>query len=85
MREQRVYSTEFKKQAIEMAMQPGAMKSGVARSLGISSSTLSGWISKYKNEKGIVDPPRVEDEHSELVRLRRETKRLAMENEILKN
>lgn len=48
MREQRVYSAEFKNQAIEMAMQPGAIKSGVARSLGISVSTLSGWIIKYK-------------------------------------
>ena len=34
MFEQRVYSDEFKAQAVEMAMQPGATKAGVARGLG---------------------------------------------------
>ena len=84
MKEQRVYSDEFKFQAVEMAMQPGATKSGVARSLGINPNTLTVWINYYKKSNGIVDPPRDEDEHSELIRLRRETKRLAMEIEILK-
>jgi transposase len=84
MRDKRVYSKEFKDQAVEMALQPEASKAGVARSLGITPTTLSGWISNYKKAQGILDPPKIEDEKSELVRLRRENRRLAMEIEILK-
>jgi transposase len=84
MRELRVYSKEFKAQAVEMALQPEASKSGVARSLGITSSTLAGWINKHKQAQGVLDPPKIENDRSELVRLRRENKRLAMEIEILK-
>ena len=75
MKEKRVYSAEFKSQAVAMAMQPEASKAVVARSLGITSSTLAGWINNYKKAKGIVDPPKVDDDKSELVRLRRENKR----------
>ena len=84
MREQRVYSDEFKAQAVEMAMQPGTTKAGVARSLGINPNTLAGWINGHKKAQGITDPPKAEDERSELVRLRRELKRAQMEIEILK-
>jgi|LAHT01.1.fsa_nt_gb transposase len=84
MNEQRVYSDEFKAQAVEMAMQPGATKAGVARSLGINPNTLAGWIINYKKAKGIIDPPKIEDERSELIRLRRENRRQEMEIEILK-
>ena len=84
MNEQRVYSDEFKAQAVEMAMQPGATKAGVARSLGINTNTLAGWIINYKKAKGIIDPPKIEDERSELIRLRRENRRQEMEIEILK-
>lgn len=84
MRERRVYSDEFKVQAVEMAMQPGATKAGVARSLGINSNTLTGWINSYKNINGITDPPAIENKQTENVRLRRELKRAKMEIEILK-
>lgn len=85
MKEQRVYPDEFKSQAVEMAMQPGATKAGVARSLGVNPNTLAGWINKHKRANGIVDPPRIEDEHSENIRLRRELRQAQMEIEILKN
>ena len=84
MVEQRVYSEEYKAQAVVMAMQPGATKAGVSRSLGINPNTLAGWINNHKRDKGIVGPPKIEDEHSENIRLRRENKRQAMEIEILK-
>lgn len=84
MKEQRVYSDEFKAQAVEMAMQPGATKAGVARSLGINPNTLAGWIINYKKAKGIIDPPKIEDEKTENIRLRRQLKQAQMEIEILK-
>lgn len=73
MVEQRVYSDEFKAQAVEMAMQPGATKAGASRSLGINPNTLAGWIKNHKKANGTVDPPKIEDERSENIRLRRET------------
>lgn len=79
-----ILSNEFKFQAVEMAMQPGATKSGVARSLGVNPNTVAGWINNYKNSDGIVGPPRDADERSEIIRLRRENKHQAMEIEILK-
>jgi len=84
MRDQRVYSDEFKAQAVEMASQPGATKSGVARSLGINPNTLAGWIKRYRRANGIIGPPKIEDERSELIRLRRELRQAQMEIEILK-
>jgi len=84
VKEQRVYSDEFKSQAVEMAMQHGATKAGVARSLGVNPNTLAGWIKNHKKAKGIVDPAKIEDERSELIRLRRENRRMEMEIEILK-
>lgn len=84
MKGRRVFSEEFMDQAVEMAMQPGATKSGVARSLGICVTTLAGWVEKYKSANGIADPPKRENERGECVRLRRELKQAKMENEILK-
>lgn len=66
-------------------MQPGATKSGVAKSLGINPNTLTGWIVRHKQANGIVDAPRVEDERAELIHLRRELKQAQMEINILKN
>jgi transposase len=84
MVEQRVYSDEFKAEAVAMSLQPGATKAGVSRSLGINPNTLAGWINNYKKANGIVDPPRIEDERSENIRLRRELRQAQMEIEILK-
>ncbi len=50
-----------------MEMQPGATKTGVARSLGENPNTLTGWIKNHKKAKGIVVPPRIEDERAEFV------------------
>ncbi len=50
-----------------MEMQPGATKTGVARSLGENPNTLAGWIKNHKKAKGIVVPPRIEDERAEFV------------------
>jgi transposase-like protein len=64
--------------------------SQVARELGVSNSALSRWVAeddfaKEQAEKasGVV-PILDADEQAELVRLRREVRRLESENEILK-
>ena len=40
----KVYSAEFKQQAVQLAQQTGNTNQGIAHDLGISQSSLSGWI-----------------------------------------
>ena len=54
----------------------------VARDLGLHETVLRRWMQRYgKRPNGTRLTP---DEHEELIRLRRENKRLTMERDILK-
>lgn len=80
--EQRKYTNEFKAEAVRMCEVEDISVRQVAKELGISENTLYGWVSKYgKQSDGSSVTP---DEHEELVRLRREVRRLREEREILK-
>ena len=74
---------EFRRRAIDQARQPGASVAKVAKELGISESGLRRWMAQDD-----VDAGRREGisstERDELVRLRRENRRLEMELEITK-
>jgi transposase len=74
---------EFRRRAVDLARQPGASVAKVAKELGISESGLRRWMAQED-----VDAGRKEGlsskEREELARLRRENRRLEMENEILK-
>jgi transposase len=74
---------EFRQRAIELARERAKPLDQIARDLGISSSCLRNWV-----HQADVDTGRKEgltaDERKELVKLRRENRTLAMENEILK-
>jgi transposase len=74
---------EFRKRAVDLAREGSRPIVQVARELGISESGLRRWMAQAE-----VDDGRREgvssSEKQELVRLRRENRVLAMENEILK-
>ncbi len=74
---------EFRRRAVDLARQPGASVAKVAKELGISESGLRRWMAKDD-----IDAGRREElstgEREELARLRRDNRRLEMENEILK-
>jgi transposase len=74
---------EFRRRAIDLARKPGASVAQVAKDLGISESGLRRWMALDD-----VDTGRKEglssNEREELVRLRRENRRLEMELEITK-
>jgi transposase-like protein len=55
----------------------------IARELGVSSTGLQRWVSRARVDSG-ERPGTTTDDHQELVRLRRDVRRLEMENEILK-
>jgi transposase-like protein len=85
----RPYPPEFRRRAVELAnqrdengdrLQPVAK---VAEDLGISDSCLRNWLAQAAIDAG-ERPGLSSDERKELVELRRRTRVLEMENEILK-
>jgi transposase-like protein len=74
---------EFRQRAVELARVRSGSIREVAASLGISESCLRNWIAQADIDSG--DRPGLSsDERTELAQLRREKRRLEMENEILK-
>jgi transposase len=82
-RKRRSYNSEFKAEAVRLAEQGDIPAAQVARNLGIRPELLYKWISQY-GKKPDGKPSITPDEHDELIRLRREFKRVEMERDILK-
>lgn len=79
----KTYSSEFKREAVRLVEQDDVPTARVARDLGVRPELLYRWVSQFgkkPDEKPSVTP----DEHDELIRLRREFKRVEMERDILK-
>lgn len=74
---------EFRRRAVELTRQPGASVATIAKDLGVSESCLRRWMARDDVDAGRKDGVTT-DERAELVRLRRENRRQAMEIEILK-
>lgn len=74
---------EFRKRAVDLAREGSKPIVQVARELGISESGLRRWMAQADVDDGKREGLSSAD-RSELVRLRRENRVLAMENEILK-
>lgn len=74
---------EFRRRAVELARQPDTAVAKVAKDLGISESCLRRWMSVDDVDAGRKEGL-TSDERKELVELRRRTRVLEMENEILK-
>jgi transposase len=74
---------EFRRRAVDLARQPGASVAKVAKELGISESGLRRWMAQDDVDTGRKEGLAT-NEREELVRLRRENRRLEMELEITK-
>ena len=74
---------EFRKRAVDLAREGSKPIVQVARELGISESGLRRWMAQAEVDEGKREGLSSAD-RAELVRLRRENRVLAMENEILK-
>jgi transposase-like protein len=74
---------EFRRRAVELAREKSAPVAQVAKDLGISESCLRNWMARADIEEG-NKPGLTSDERKELVRLRRDKRRLETENEILR-
>lgn len=80
------FPPEFRKEAVELVASSGRPIAEVARSLGISDSTLSNWVHADRDAKARADDPGglTESERDELRRLRRENTDLRIDREILR-
>lgn len=74
---------EFRDRAVALAREGVKPIAQVAKDLGVSDSCLRGWIARADIDAGTKSGVNT-DERAEPVRLRREIRTLALENEILK-
>jgi transposase len=74
---------EFRQRAVELARLGEKPVREIARDLGISESCLRRWMAQDDVDAGRREGL-TSEERKELVKLRRENRTLAMENEILK-
>ena len=79
----RPHPPEFRQRAVELARERAKPMAEIARDLGISESCLRNWVSQAAVDAGEREGLST-SERAELVKLRRENRTLAMENEILK-
>jgi transposase-like protein len=77
----RRYSPEFKAEAVRLSIESDASITQIARDLGVSEPSLRAWVAAARPQP---KAPLTEDERSELIRLRREIRRVEMERDILK-
>ena len=82
----RRFDRQFKIEAVKLATEGGHGLAAAARDLGIHETTLGRWKKELGADAVHAFPGtgRMKPQAAELARLRRENKRLRMENEILK-
>jgi len=82
MRKRREFTNEFKLEAVKLAERGERPVTQVARELGLHETVLRRWMQQYgqRANGGGMTP----DERDELIRLRREVRRITEERDILK-
>ena len=77
------YPAEFKLEAVRLVKEGGRRISDVARDLGVTGESIRNWIRQHEIDSGERDGLST-SEREELQRLRRETRTLREERDILK-
>ena len=79
------FTQEFKTEAIKLVTEQGYTQTKAGKSLGIDPKNLSRWIQDQNQLKlPAKNALQLTQEQEELIRLRKENKRLLMERDILK-
>ncbi|HEX2998669.1 MAG TPA: transposase [Armatimonadota bacterium] len=82
---QKLYADEYLIEAVRLATSKEKSTTQTVRDLGISENTLYTWVKLYGPRKEGETEPHTPDERQELIRLRRENRRLPKERDILKS
>jgi transposase len=78
----KVYPPEFRQKILEL-IRSGETGNALARRFNVSRQTITNWLKQDERDTGSRTDGLTTDERSELTRLRREVKRLTIEQEIL--
>ena len=83
---QKVYSKEFKEEAVRLTQTSGKPIAQIARELGISDSAIHGWRKELaeKGKEAFPGKGHQTDAEEEIRHLRRELERVQKERDILK-
>jgi transposase len=68
----RKFSDEYKREAVQMALQPGVTKSQVAQELGINANLLGRWCRDYQANGAAAFPGQGKPRDEEMASLKRE-------------
>ena len=83
-RQKRVYTPEYRAEAVQLVLAADKPIAEIARDLGIGESTLGNWVAKAKEIGVVQDKPLDVNERAELKRLREENRVVKMERDFLK-
>lgn len=84
MGKQKRYTKEFKLKATELVVHHGYTRAEAAKRLGVSQWSIGQWIKKFRNSGDLVEDEQTRHETEQVRQLRKQLKRLELENEILK-
>lgn len=82
-RKRRTFSKEFKEQIVQLHAS-GKPRAELIKEYELTPSSLDRWISQYNSSGSFKEKDNRTPEEEELIKLRKENQRLAMENDILK-
>jgi len=82
----KTYDKEFKLSAVKMIVEGGMSISRVSRDLGVNENSLHNWKRAYLEDRENAFPGkgRMKPEEEELMRVKKQLKRVTMERDILK-
>lgn len=80
----KVYTAEYRADAVRMVVRDRQPVSKVAKSLGVSAPTLHGWVQQSRSGTGVFTPKECLDEKARVQAIEAENRRLKIECEILK-
>jgi transposase len=81
----RVFTEEFKEEAVKMIIDGGLSIPEAGRRLSVAKSTLARWVIQARKGSLVVKRSPVSEKDMEFARLKREIAELKMERDILKN
>ena len=84
MVKRRKFSEEYKREAVQLATQPGVTMSQVGRELGINASLLGRWCRDFAANGSAAFPGQGKPRDEEMASLKRELARVKKERDFLK-
>jgi len=84
MRRKKWYNKEFKMAAVKLAVTTSKPINELAEELGVSETAVRNWVTLYGTDQGVEREAFTPEEHHELMRVRRDLKRVTEERDILK-